>query len=207
MRKSDNMKIQRYISVKDILFFSAFVYMTVSILSMSFFQIWIKGLIVNTVLLFSVALLLFKELLFHKFNRMTLILCITVFIIIVVLTITKATMGFNSILYLLLFFISARDISTEKICKYSFIISLLLFMIIVFSAERGVIINYSGMTAKGFVNYLGFRYSLYASSVFSNIVLVRIYTKKYDSFSIDNIKIDFLYTSDSSSFHRYYEEI
>ena len=172
------MVIKRYVSVKNFLFFSAFLlYMTVSILSMTFFQFWIKGLIVNSVLIFCVALLLIKELLFRKFTKTAVLLSGLVFLTVVILIITQSTRGFNSILYLLLFFVSARDINTEKLCRYSFAISLFLFILVVFSAENGIIINYSGMTAKGFVNYLGFRYGLYASSVFSNIVLIRLYLK------------------------------
>lgn len=167
------------VSLKELLYFSALdLYMTVCLLSVSFFYKYIEGLKSNIVLVFCVLLLCIKETIAAKAKKKELVFGMIIYLICGIVVLMGATLGFNSIIYLLLFVYSAHNIKIDKITKNIFWLSLIVFLFIVISSKVGLIEDYTSYALKGYVHYLGFRYGLYVSSLLSNITFLRYYIKQ-----------------------------
>ena len=65
-----------------------------------------------------------------------------------------------------------------KIFRISYRISLFMLLFIIFSSYVGIIQNYISYSATRERQYLGFRYALYPSSIFCNIIFLKVYLEK-----------------------------
>ncbi len=172
-----NLKIR--LSPKNFLIiFSYVLYLCVSILAMSFYYSSIAGNKMNAILAICVLMIFIEEIInrFLTAIEFAFISGITLFSIILLFT-YEGALGFNSILYLLLFSFCARKINKRKLMITTIIIEGLLLIFIILSAKSGIILNYTTHALKGNVQYLGFRYSLYPAALLSNITLIYIYLR------------------------------
>lgn len=196
------------IPIKNALFFTSYgIYLFATILSTSFYYKYIQGLPLQVLLVSSTVLLLAKELLLGKiYNKRFLLLLFVMVFMVILLLLSPSSMGYSSLLYLLLFVISGRDIDVRDISKFAFSISLLLFLFVILSARVGIIESYVSHSLKGEVHYLGFRYGLYASALYSNIVVLYLFNSKGDFKLFQAILLQllnyyfFLYTNSRMSF-------
>ena len=76
-----------------------------------------------------------------------------------------------------LFAFGARNIDFRRICKCSLVIMSLLLIFVIASSMAGIIQNYRTETMIRTREYLGFRYALYAPTIFANIVFLYIYLR------------------------------
>lgn len=167
------------VSFKELLYFTSLdLYIIVCLLSVSFFYKYIGGLKTNLILVSCVLMLCTKETIGAKTKKRVVVFGMLIYLICAAVILMGATMGYNSVIYLLLFVYSAHDIKIDKITKNIFWLSLTIFIFIIISSQIGLIEDYTSHALKGDVHYLGFRYGLYVSSVLENITFLRYYMKQ-----------------------------
>lgn len=164
--------------IRNMLFYFAYsIYLGYNLLEVSFYLKSIQGYKWSLMILVFV-LLIFKEVMDFKFNFRDLIF------ILLLLPISVLFYKYLGIMHTLLpwFIYSARNVNVTTILKLSYRISLLLLLFIIISSYLGWITYYVTYDGGRVRDYLGFRYSLFASSIFCNIIFLKIYLEK------DNIK-------------------
>lgn len=77
-----------------------------------------------------------------------------------------------------IFIFSARNMEVDKIFRISYRISLFMLIFIIISSYLGIIQNYIWYSAMRERQYLGFRYALFPSSIFCNIIFLKVYLEK-----------------------------
>lgn len=157
--------------------FSYGLYLSYNLLATSFYLKYIQDY--RMLLIISVSgLLVFKEILNLKYNFRDLILFLMLSVISVYFY------KYIGLTYSLLPFLiySARNVNIKTILKISYGISFLMLIFIVMSSYLGWITYYVADGGGRVRDYLGFRYSLFAPSIFCNIIFLKIYLEK------DNIK-------------------
>lgn len=164
--------------IKNVLFYFAYsIYLGYNLLEVSFYLKDIQEY-KWTLMILVIVLLVFKEVMDFKFSFRDLIFILLLFSISVLF---YKYLGYIQAL-LPCFIYSARNVNIRTILKLSYRISLVLLLFIIMSSYLGWItyyITYSGGRVR---DYLGFRYSLFAPSIFCNIIFLKIYLEK------DNIK-------------------
>ncbi|MBR3362391.1 MAG: hypothetical protein IKG40_00530 [Bacilli bacterium] len=125
-------------------------------------------------------ILILKEILLKETTRKELLLLFISFILLSLLL-----LHVNGIAMLPLFFFiySARNIEFKKIAKFTTILSFILLIFIIISAELGIITNYQTITEERTRTYLGFRYPLFPQMILFNITLANLYANK-ENFSL-----------------------
>lgn len=164
--------------IRNMLFYFAYsIYLGYNLLEVSFYLKSIQGYKWPLMILVLV-LLIFKEVMNFKFNFRDLIF------ILLLLPISVLFYKYLGIMHMLLpyFIYSARNVNVTTILKLSYRISLLLLLFIIISSYLGWITYYIAYSDGRVRDYLGFRYSLFAPSIFCNAIFLKIYLEK------DNIK-------------------
>ena len=161
----------------EIPFFVAYgIYLIMMICRTSFFRQCFPESAYKGVLLLCLLLLFAKEYLDGEFHLL-LLFCLAV-IAGMVLIIHKDA-AFTTAFFLAFLF-CGRDIPFERIAKVTVWISSALLLLIILSAEAGLITNYvmdeNGDRPREF---LGFLYALYPSAYLTNIISLEIYLKKH----------------------------
>lgn len=163
--------IQKLKSTEIFFFIAYMIYMSESILLMSFYGKYLPNQ--KYALILCVGLLVFNELLSaDKINIKTmfgLIVCLLLFVI------TFSTSGY-SIAGMFIFIYCARNISFEKISKWTVHITAIMVLFIVMSSFLGIIQDYVDLGER-VRHYLGFCYALFPSTLIFNITLLVIYRK------------------------------
>lgn len=169
-------KIQR-LSINELIFFSAYcIYLVISLLNTSFYSKFFMGKIYTLIKLICIFLLLLNEIIKTKMNLKSLEgLMVAGFIYVIV---AYNTSFVSDIVMLLIFVYCARDISFEKIARFTVYISSTILMFIILSAHTGIIMNYVEIADNRRREYLGFRYSLYPSAIMFNITALVLYLKR-----------------------------
>jgi hypothetical protein len=158
------------IKFSDILFFTAYgIYLLVSILNISFFQIYINS-ITKIVYILCICILTFRELLYKKIKINDIFLWI-----IIILTFLVLIHGNGSLFVMFFLLYSARNIKFEKIAKFTLIESAILLAAIILSAKFGLILNYVSTNGGRIRKYLGFRYALFPQMLIFNITALDLY--------------------------------
>ena len=163
-------------SINNFLFYFAFImYLFVTIINASFYAKYLPIDSIKYTMIFTIVLLIFKELLskkskFREWIYLLLILLLTYFVF-------RNLSGQFAILPLFIFIYSSRDVDLNNIMKIAYYESLSLFLIILVSSKLGIITNYIEYGGR-IREYLGFRYSLYGSVLLFNITALDLYIHK-----------------------------
>lgn len=164
--------------IKNVLFYFTYsIYLGYNLLEVSFYLKDIQEY-KWTLMILVIVLLVFKEVMDFKFNFRDLIFILLLFPISVLF---YKYLGYIQAL-LPCFIYSARNVNIRTILKLSYRISLVLLLFIIMSSYLGWITYYIAYSGGRVRDYLGFRYSLFAPSIFCNIIFLKIYLEK------DNIK-------------------
>lgn len=160
--------------LKNTLFYVPYViYLLYSLINTSFYAKYVSSY--GKILLFICFLLLIiREAIDFKLNYREGIL---VFILTLIAGYFYIYFGISQSL-LPIFIYSARNMDVVKIFRISYRISLFMLLFIILSSYIGIIQNYISYSATRERQYLGFRYALYPSSIFCNIVFLKVYLEK-----------------------------
>lgn len=164
---------------EKLFFLSLGLYLIFTILNTSFYAIYINSFS-KLLMVLCVLILILKEILLKETTRKELLLLFISFILLSLLL-----LHVNGIAMLPLFFFiySARNIEFKKIAKFTTILSFILLIFIIISAELGIITNYQTITEERTRTYLGFRYPLFPQMILFNITLANLYANK-ENFSL-----------------------
>lgn len=182
----------------DILFYLAYtVYMIVAILSTTFFYQYYSEYY-RILMYIPMILLALRWIILLKTNKREMVGFFIGFVLSVTLTNSTSGARFLSIILLIWFVFSARGMDFIEIAKYTIKISLILLVIVVVSSKIGIIENYVGIASDGRERqYLGFLYSLYPTSIYSNILLLEVYISR------ENISVKKLLILMAGTFYMY----
>ena len=163
-----SIKFKKLTLAETLSLFSLILFLLISLLNTTFYARYISGTIYNVAILTSVILLTIKELINNKLNFQK---AISLLGVIIVYALVSSVTGFLSTLAISVIFIfSLRDISFKYIAKTSFYISLFTLIFVILSSQIGLISDYVEFSSGRIRHYLGFRYSLFPSTVMLNIV-------------------------------------
>ena len=163
-----SIKFKKLTLAETLSLFSLILFLLISLLNTTFYARYISGVIYNVGILTSVILLIIKELINNKLNFQR---AISLLGVIIVYALVGSVTGFLSTLAISIIFIfSLRDISFKYVARTSFYISLFILIFVVLSSQIGLISNYIEFSGGRIRQYLGFRYSLFPSTVMLNII-------------------------------------
>ena len=78
----------------------------------------------------------------------------------------------------IIFIYALRDIPFKSVAKTSLLVSVLMLLFVIVSANMGVITNYLEISGTRVRSYLGFRYALLPSILLMNVVAIVLYINK-----------------------------
>ena len=152
------------------------VFLTVSILNVTFYARYLPGTVYKLAIAFSIFLLFVKEMFKRKYDYRALIgLFATILIYFIV---GKMTALSSEVSVSILFIYSLRDVPFKKVAQTSLVVSMCLLFFIIVSAKIGIITNYLEISKIRVRSYLGFRYALFPSILLMNIVAMVFYLKQ-----------------------------
>lgn len=147
-----------------------------SLLNTSFYAQYIPSFGMNLIIGISFLILGIKEIVNSKFNLhsiASLILVVLMYIIIARVT------GYTSALAVgVVFIYGLRDIQFSEIAKISLIISAAILFLVIISSKLGIITDYVEFSGSRIRRYIGFRYSLYPSTIMMNIIAISFFLKQ-----------------------------
>lgn len=167
------------VNMKDFSFFIPYgIFMFFSILSTSFFYKYFYGGLYTAILAGCLLFLILGVLLNQKFKRKSIFELMGCLVIYILLGFINGNFV-STIAYIPMFLYASRDIDFNKIAKFTIKISLFTVLLIILSANIGIIDNYVVKAASGRVReFMGFRYALYPSAFAFNISCLWLYIKK-----------------------------
>ena len=150
--------------------------LTVSILNVTFYALYIPGTVYKLAIAFSIFLLFVKEMFKRKYDYRALIgLFATILIYFIVGEMTA--LG-SEVPVSILFIYALRDVPFKKVAQTSLVVSTCLLFFIIVSAKVGIITNYIEVSESRVRSYLGFRYALFPSMLLMDIVAIVFYLKQ-----------------------------
>lgn len=172
------MKIRIYWNNSNDLFvyIGLLLYIGFSLLSTTFYVQLIPGFVFQTAMLTSVSLLAFYNITHFKGVTKWLSGLITFAILILLTYLSSRTFSHYAISIVVIFLL--KDFDFDKLVKFAtpLIIGILLFVVL--SSKIGIIQDYVEISSSRIRHYLGFRYSLFPSTVMLNIVALYLYNKR-----------------------------
>ena len=164
-------------SLPEILALTALgIFLIISILDATFYVQHLPRIAYKVLTALSLALLVIKELYKKEYDYRTIVgLIITV---LVYLIIGKISTLSSNIAISLFFIYALRDIPFKSVAKTSLVVSVLILLFVIVSANLGVITNYLEISGTRVRSYLGFRYALYPSILLMNVVAIALYINK-----------------------------
>ena len=152
------------------------IFLTVSILNVTFYARYIPGTVYKLAIAFSIFLLFVKEMFKRKYDYRALIgLFATILIYFIV---GKMTVLGSEVPVSVLFIYALRDVPFKKVAQTSLVVSTCLLFFIIVSAKVGIITNYIEVSESRVRSYLGFRYALFPSMLLMDIVAIVFYLKQ-----------------------------
>ena len=152
------------------------IFLTVSILNVTFYARYMPGTVYKLAIAFSIFLLFVKEMFKRKYDYRALIgLFATILIYFIV---GKMTALSSEVPVSILFIYALRDVPFKKVAQTSLVVSTCLLFFIIVSAKVGIITNYIEVSGSRVRSYLGFRYALFPSMLLMNIVAIVFYLKQ-----------------------------
>ena len=164
-------------SLPEILALTALgIFLCVSILDATFYVQHLPRIAYKVLIAISLALLVIKELYKKDYDYRTIVgLIITVLVYLIIGKISNLS---SNIAISLFFIYALRDIPFKIVAKTSLVVSVLMLLFIIASANMGVITNYLEISGTRVRSYLGFRYALYPSILLMNVVAIELYINK-----------------------------
>ena len=164
-------------SLPEILALTALgIFLFVSILDATFYVQHLPRIAYKVLTALSLALLAIKELYKKEYDFRTIIgLIITVFVYLIIGKISTLS---SNITIGIIFIYALRDIPFKSVAKTSLVVSVLMLLFVIISANMGVITNYLEISGTRVRSYLGFRYALLPSILLMNIVAIALYINK-----------------------------
>lgn len=175
----DNIKKKsRWKITSEKLFFIAYgLFLIATLSTTTFYFQYIKGLIYNMLLISSILLLFLREFFNHKIKKKVVLGIFVCFLLVLLLII--ADVSNRNVLILTVFFVYfARNVSFDKIARFSAVTSLGVLVFIILSALIGIIPNYTTFSGGRERTYIGFLYALFPSTIMFNVTAIQIYLKK-----------------------------
>lgn len=164
-------------SLPEILALTALgIFLCVSILDATFYVQHLPRMAYKVLIAISLALLVIKELYKKDYDYRTIVgLIITVLVYLIIGKISNLS---SNIAISLFFIYALRDIPFKIVAKTSLVVSVLMLLFVIASANMGVITNYLEISGTRVRSYLGFRYALYPSILLMNVVAIELYINK-----------------------------
>lgn len=170
---SDKGKMKHY----ELLFYASYsVFLFFSVLMSSLFFKYFDSLYKPMVVICT-ALLLCKEALCRAINRRTIWGIAILYLLAAQIIYRGSGVVQISFAAAFLFAFGARNVDFRRICKCSLVIMSVVLVFVIASSMAGIIQNYRTETSIRTREYLGFRYALYAPTIFANIVFLYIYLR------------------------------
>lgn len=168
--------IKRY-SLPEILGLAALaIFLLFSLLSITLYAQYISSK-VYIIALFGIILLIFlKELTSESYSLKSLIGLFVVFTLCFIIG-NVTNYAYFFILGLCLIY-SLRNLPFSDVAKVSFIISISVLLLVVLSSKFGIIPDYIEISPTRVRHYLGFRYSLFPSTLMMNIIAISFFLKQ-----------------------------
>ncbi|HFR3828584.1 TPA: hypothetical protein ACHWCH_000175, partial [Streptococcus suis] len=172
------MKIRIYWNNSNDLFvyIGLLLYICFSLLSTTFYVQLVPGFIFQTAILASVSLLAFYNIIHFKGVTKWLSGFMTFAFLILLTYLSSRTFSHYAFSLVIVFLL--KDFDFDKLVKFitPIIIGILLFVVL--SSKIGIIQDYIEISSSRIRHYLGFRYSLFPSTVMLNIVALYLYDKR-----------------------------
>lgn len=168
-----NITIPRIKDSEQLFFVAYGIFMVSAILEQTFYFKYFFEYY-NYILLFSVVILIFRELRGMNHSVKTLLMAALFGGFAVIIFFTTSTS--ENIIVLLVFVYCSREIPFKKIAEFTIMISIVVVAFVVISAKLDIIENVVDELRNR--AYLGFRYSLYCSGFIFNIIALEIYLKR-----------------------------
>ena len=169
-------KMQK-ITANELIFFCAyFLYLMFALLSTSFYYRYFEGRMYTAVKMLCVFILVVNEIVKSKMTLKSLnglVICGIIYVVI-----AYNTSLFNDMALLLAFVYCGRNVSFEKIAKFTIYVSSVILVTIILSAYAGIIKNYVEVSGNRYREYLGFRYSLFPAAIIFNITALVLYLNR-----------------------------
>lgn len=164
-------------SLPEILALAALgIFLIVSILEATFYVQHLPRIANKVLITLSLALLGIKELYKKEYDFRAIIgLIITVSVYLIIGKISTLS---SNIAIGIIFIYALRDIPFKSVAKTSLLVSVLMLLFVIVSANMGVITNYLEISGTRVRSYLGFRYALLPSILLMNVVAIVLYINK-----------------------------
>ena len=151
-------------------------YIVVSILTTTFFSRYIPGSLYHLASILSISLIFLHNILTIKKGIGALGAIFTLGIM--SLLIYTSIGSFQSYIYSLTIIFLLRDFDFNKLVRVVLPVVVVILAFVILSSKIGIVPDYVEISATRTRHYLGFRYSLYPSTVMLNIVGLYIYIKQ-----------------------------
>ncbi|HFU0805318.1 TPA: polymerase [Streptococcus pneumoniae] len=168
--------IKRY-SLPEILGLAALaIFLLFSLLDVSFYVQYISPMLYKAAIFLIIMLIILKEFVSgsNSFESLLGLLGVSTLYFI-----TGSVTSYTSFIVLGLSLIySLRDIPFSKVVKVAFIISVAMLFLVILSSKIGFIPDYIEFSSTRVRHYLGFRYSLFPSTIMMNIIAISFFLKQ-----------------------------
>ena len=168
-----SIKIKKLTLGETLSLFALALFLFVSLLNTTFYAKYVSGVVYYFIIITSIIFLVTKEIISNKFNFQN---TVSLFGILVVYVLVGSVAGFLSTLAISsLFIFGLRNVPFRYVARVSLYISLFILIVVILSSKIGYIPNYVEFSLGRVRHFLGFRYSLFPSTVMLNIVAITLF--------------------------------
>lgn len=158
-----------------LVYFGVSLYIVVSILTTTFFSKYIPGSFVHLISILSIFLISLHNIIVRKKDFSVFGAAFTLGIMSLLIYFSTGSLSY---IYSLIIIFLLKDFEFDKLVKFVLPVIISVFVFIILSSKLGVIQDYIEISATRIRHYLGFRYSLFSSTIMLNIVALYVYSKK-----------------------------
>lgn len=158
-----------------LVYFGVSLYIVVSILTTTFFSKYIPGFFVHLISILSIFLISLHNIIVRKKDFSVFGAAFTLGIMSLLIYFSIGSLNY---IYSLIIIFLLKDFEFDKLVKFVLPVIISVFVFIILSSKLGVIQDYIEISATRIRHYLGFRYSLFPSTIMLNIVALYVYSKK-----------------------------
>lgn len=158
-----------------LVYFGVSLYIVVSILTTTFFSKYIPGSFVHLISILSIFLISLHNIIVRKKDFSVFGAAFTLGIMSLLIYFSIGSLNY---IYSLIIIFLLKDFEFDKLVKFVLPVIISVFVFIILSSKLGVIQDYIEISATRIRHYLGFRYSLFSSTIMLNIVALYVYSKK-----------------------------
>lgn len=158
-----------------LVYFGVSLYIVVSILTTTFFSKYIPGSFVHLISILSIFLISLHNIIVRKKDFSVFGAAFTLGIMSLLIYFSIGSLNY---IYSLIIIFLLKDFEFDKLVKFVLPVIISVFVFIILSSKLGVIQDYIEISATRIRHYLGFRYSLFPSTIMLNIVALYVYSKK-----------------------------